>query len=482
MKNKIKVGIFALLFAVCVTAFSLTSLGGAPASANSARTYYSGVNSSGLIITTEECPIVVDSEMLTFDIETDDERFWQYDCGGKVTAKYTFRNPADYTVNVGLLFSAGFVSKKANDKGRDYSSVTANGVDVKMTPRYTYKHKDREDFDYAKDMQLLRDDCIKQGIYSADLSVHKYICDVHSTGQVARLDLSRYGGMTVSNATSCGYSSNRKLTFSLDAESETTYYKRVTIYFIGVDIEESFGYYYDVDIENGNLGSAVTYYDTSLEEECTGSVYIATKDEITYFDMIKELKAERSAYLDITDVDLYNVMVAKRCDKKKWETEPSDWTFDDYMDLGSDLICWYEYDLSFAPGETIINEVTAPLYPDVYTGSDPKAYTFNYYLSPAKTWASFGDLTIRINTSHYVKEPSLEGFKKYDGYYEYVGKGLPDCELKFTTCALYYPKYTGHTSLTWIIIVGVIILTTAVALTIIAILLTKRSKRRKKTN
>ena len=40
-----------------------------PASANSAMTWWEGTESSGAIIAGKECPIVVERELLTFDIQ-----------------------------------------------------------------------------------------------------------------------------------------------------------------------------------------------------------------------------------------------------------------------------------------------------------------------------------------------------------------------------------------------------------------------------
>ncbi len=446
MKRKIEAVAFALLFAICVTAFSLTSLGGAPASANSAMTYFEGVDSSGVLLTTEDCPIVVDSEELTFDIQIDKEKFNQYDCGGKVTAKYAFRNPADYTADVGLLFPIGFVCDEPDEATKEYMNITVNGDSIDKRIRYSYKVNDGNyNFNYSEDVKLLSDECIERGKYDQDLEVYKYVCDVHSTGRAVRFYLSNYDGIAVGNATKSEEQYGGVLTFELDEESDTAdksksaYYKRVTVYFIGADIGNDMYKYSDVDIDNDNLGSAVRYYDTmSFEKERTGSVRIVSQDRITYFDMIKEM-SDYSAISGISDIDLHNAIVAKHNNSKSaWRRD--NWTFDDYMDLGSDLICWYEYDLSFAPGETIINEVTAPLYPDVdynykTNAHEDNQYTYNYFLSPAKTWKSFGSLKITINTSLYMIKPSLDGFEKYDGYYEYVGNGLPNGELKFTVTA-----------------------------------------------
>jgi len=73
-------------------------------SANSVQSWWSGTDSTGAIITSENCPLIVEKEVLTFDINelpqghyfTMDE-FLSYT--GKVTAQYSFYNPAEYKVD-----------------------------------------------------------------------------------------------------------------------------------------------------------------------------------------------------------------------------------------------------------------------------------------------------------------------------------------------------------------------------------------------
>lgn len=101
------------ILAVDVCAVMLSSaLGTISVWANSAQTYWEGADSAGAVITDENCPIVVEHELLTFDISD----FPQNDYGSeeecldysaKVTAQYTFYNPADYTVTAKLVFPFG---------------------------------------------------------------------------------------------------------------------------------------------------------------------------------------------------------------------------------------------------------------------------------------------------------------------------------------------------------------------------------------
>ena len=65
--------------------------------ANSAQRHWSGTDSTGALVKDKNCPLVVDKELLTFDVQefpnnyyNSTEEFLAYT--GKVTAEYTFRN------------------------------------------------------------------------------------------------------------------------------------------------------------------------------------------------------------------------------------------------------------------------------------------------------------------------------------------------------------------------------------------------------
>ena len=80
--------------------------------ANSAQRHWSGTDSSGALVKDKSCPLAVDKELLTFDVQelpknfySGTEDFLAYT--GRVTAEYTFCNPADYAVTATLVFSFG---------------------------------------------------------------------------------------------------------------------------------------------------------------------------------------------------------------------------------------------------------------------------------------------------------------------------------------------------------------------------------------
>ena len=96
------------------------------------------------------------------------------------------------------------------------------------------------------------------------------------------------------------------------------------------------------------------------------------------------------------------------------------------------LMRWYEYTLTPEPGQTLTNTVTAPLYPSFDKEYAPSIYSYTYLLSPAKTWARFGELKIEVNTPYYMTENNQGGFSGTEKGYELTLPGLPEKELTFT--------------------------------------------------
>lgn len=100
-------------------------------------------------------------------------------------------------------------------------------------------------------------------------------------------------------------------------------------------------------------------------------------------------------------------------------------------DFTDKLFRWYEYDLTFEPGERLTNVVTAPIYPSIDGTYTPYVYTYTYLLSPAKKWADFCSLDITINTPLYLTDSAVSGFSKTENGYTASFDKLPENELVF---------------------------------------------------
>ena len=135
MKKKITAGVLLILLlaGVCIQ----------PAYANSAQRHWRGTDGTGAVVTGEDCPIVVDKELLTFDVQEfpeqyypDTDSFLAYT--GKVTAEYIFRNPANYAVTATLVFPFGNLPHYGE---YIYDRATGRPVDVSDTLKYGVKNQ-----------------------------------------------------------------------------------------------------------------------------------------------------------------------------------------------------------------------------------------------------------------------------------------------------------------------------------------------------
>ena len=174
---------------LCILAvFSMT------VSANSAQTHWVGVSATGVLVNEENCPIEVEHEVLTFNIQefpanyySTQEEFLAYEA--TVTAEYTFVNPADFAVTATPAFPFG----NAPDYGEDYRDgadigkygIRINGSDTDVVLRHTYSHPNDE-FELERDLMMLQDGFADDPFYSEALGVTKY------TYQTKGVDLEAY--------------------------------------------------------------------------------------------------------------------------------------------------------------------------------------------------------------------------------------------------------------------------------------------------
>lgn len=472
--------ILSILLCVLLTA----ALCAPSVSANSAQTNWSGTSSVGTLIREEDCPLTVQKEVLTLDAPefpqsyySSVEEFLAYP--GSVTAEYTFYNPADYTVTATLAFPFGrapdyshrydpdWARSEAWVDGENYG-VAIDGEPIDAVLRYTLAPFDAQ-FDVEADLSRLRNEYREDWFYSPNLPVTEYTYTVtNAPGPEASLTFhSWFGGSgaktRVYSPNLCGMSGDEENGVDVDVfPSDDTHTFR--LYVMGEPLDED-----PVWHPNWNAES-------SLSQE---PGYALTTRSMTFEDFVMTDFPED---LSISKTDWYNAVL------EKFQSAGSfgviDW-FESYTDLSSSLMRWYEYELTLAPGETLTNTVTAPLYPDIDTSYEPPIYRYTYLLSPAKTWAGFGSLYIFINTPYEITESSPDGFQKTEEGYSLSLPGLPEEELTFTLCAEKSPKnisYGGRSILFFFLfrvlpVLFILLFLAAVAVPLI-LFLYKRRKRK----
>lgn len=424
---------FVLLWRTLFLALLLPMMLTIPASANSAQTHWSGVDSAGAIVRQERSPVVVEKELLTFDVqEFPDNHYSDLDSylaySGKVTAEYTFYNPADYAVTAKLLFPFGsepaYISNEYYGRDVEKYDILIDGKPIEKTMRYTLS-SGFDQFDLETDLALLHDEYVEDAFYALDLPVFKYVF------MPSGVDTETYG------AADAGFDMvrddpQRRIYFvdqnglhtqddgDLRVHTGVDNGEPITVYVIGKDYDEfpEWKFYQDGGVEDG--------------EEIGGTMRLESREEQTFRDLAMSKWDEGSG---VSEVDWYNAVVAML-------TGSSDatgsnlhlWEFGSF-DLSTYLMRWYAYEITLEPGQRTVNTVTAPIYPDINGRYKPPIYTYTYLLSPAQTWAEFGTLDIVVNTPFFViKDGSTVALEKTDSGYTAHLNGLPEGELTFILC------------------------------------------------
>ena len=423
---------------MCVT-LMLSCIAALPISANSAQMHWEGVSSTGAIISDGDCPIVVEKELLTFDIDSFPQEYYSnvedyLAYTGKVSAEYTFYNPADYTVTARLLFPFGtqpmYASSYDSESGtrRDHADtekydVTVNGEAVEKTLRYTLSDRNVQ-FDLTKDLALLHNGFVEDDFYSPDLPVTMYFYTVSG------VDTVEYPAATAAFDISENDYPNSRL--YLEGQSGSHYQKRTNAQRMGIDAENGqkivmwvigepltkpleWLFYENGGVEDKQrIDGVMTLYETKT----------STFREFAQMGWFEE-------HTTVSESDWYNAKVALLKDAEATSFGSMLYLWHARLDAPT-LMRWYEYDITLEPGERIVNTVTAPIYPAIDLEYEPDIYEYTYLLSPATTWKEFGELKIVVNTPYFVTESSLEGFEKTEGGYILMRNGLPEGELIFT--------------------------------------------------
>lgn len=436
------------------------------ADANSAQRYFEGIDSTGALVTMENCPIVVDKEDLDFYIEYSDDAPSRDDIYyaarfGYVTATYTFRNPSENTINMDVVFPYGYAPK--NDKIVEKEcSVKVDGEDVAWKKRYTLKEYYR--FNAVDDMQLIKDGFDQDEYFYTDKKVYKYVYSVNDDVNGRKLEF-QFASSSDRKIVTDYYSYSGSSTLYVDTVGK----QELTFYVIGEDLD------------------LAACEETVINEQKGGHLTLVSRTEQTFGDELAFINRPKDS--DISDVDWYNALSSK-FDYVRNVTvfSPQYLTvlgIDGYNG-GYELFRWCQYTLSIAPGQSVVNAVTVPLFPSVDVHYDPDVYEFTYYLSPATTWAGFKDLTVNIHTNGYVLKYQDKGFEKVDGKYTYHTDTLPSGELTFKVCKEEKPTTQyGRTFSSVIILLAKVIgfgvlLPVSIALRVIVIIVIVKAVKRKK--
>ena len=422
---------------VIITVLLLSVVFIQPTHANSAQRHWSGTDSTGALVKDKNCPLVVDKELLTFDVQefpknyyNNIEEFLAYT--GKVTAEYTFRNPADYTVTATLVFPFGnlphygeYIYDSPTDKYTAASDtekygVTVDGKSIGAAVRHTLKDRGTP-FSLDMDMLKLTDGYIADNFFRPDLPVWVQQYSVEGISAENQAATAAFVLREDSSKTRVLWEEKSGIATLKDGIRISGWTKTgdtLTVYIFG---------------EPPKDGIAWSLYENgACEKKTDGNITLKHSEQMTFRDFAFREYDNNSG---ISESDWYNAQVAfLNAGSEEWRqggiyTEKSAFS----------LMRWYEYTLTLEPGQTLTNTVTASLYPAIDAGYTPSIYTYNYLLSPAKTWAQFGELKIVVNTPYYMTENNQGSFLRTEKGYELTLPGLPEKELTFTLSKSEHP-------------------------------------------
>lgn len=462
---------------VLLLMFSLLAV---PASANSAQMQWRGTNATGAIVTGENCPLIVEHELLTFDIGQFPESYYRevsdyLSYSGSVTAEYTFYNPADYSVDATLVFpfgaipDYGHIRDSETDKMLRFSDtekydITVDGAAIDRSLRHTLTLWNGQ-FEPDEDMAKLHDRFMDDPFYSPDMLVTCY------TYTPSAVDMETYRAASAAFLLSAdpaktkvymeGQNGGKLLEDAVQMEGWVNLDEPFVVNVIGEPLEQMPDWKF---YENG-----------ACEKEIDGTMTLVGTETMTLREFALQEYDEASGILDY---DWYNAFVSA-LNYFEWEYGAIHST-EIGVDISDRLMRWYEYKISIGPGERIVNTVTAPIYPDIDSRYEPPIYEYTYLLSPAQTWAEFGTLDIVVNTPYYMTVSGPEGFQYNNPGYELHLTGLPEGELTFTLCAEQTPKKPVYNSgiPTDVLLIGA----TALMAIIVIVVFARRGRKRDRGN
>ena len=471
VKNYCATGISILLL------FSLLCV---PASANSAQTQWRGTDATGAIVADEDCPIVVEHELLTFDIGQFPDSYYRevseyLAYSGSVTAEYTFYNPSDYNVEATLVFpfgaipDYGLIRDRETDELLRYSdtekyTIAVDGNTVDRTLRHTLALWG-DQFELDKDMAKLHDGFMDDPFYSPDMTVTRY------TYTPSNVDTETYNAANAAFILSAdpiktrvymeGQNGGKLLDNAVQMEGWVDLDEPFVVNVIGEPLEQMPDWKF---YENG-----------ACEDEIDGTMTLTNTETTTLKEFLLQ---DHDPASDILDYDWYNAMITAM-HYFEWEYGAVSST-ELGFDISDRLMRWYEYEISIGPGERIVNTVMAPIYPDINSRYEPPIFEYTYLLSPAQTWAEFGNLDIVVNTPYYMTVSGPEGFQYNNPGYELHLTGLPEGELTFTLCAEAEPKAPSAMGYVYpeVLLIGAAVLMAIVVVVVFA----RRGRKRSRGN
>ncbi len=411
-------GFFAATVALLAV---MMSAGGVkiPASAGAAPMYFPATPCVGVLSEDRSAEVV--RERLSLSVPAlpqgymTEEAFGAY--SASFTAEYEFRNPTSEPLSLRLLFPFGARPEylmRYDENGRpagyfddvDRYGVTVNGEAVAARMRYTYFPYGSE-FTRAE-LDKLFPEKTADDFYTDDLKCHTHVFDVTTENAEERLL-----ELTLS------YNPARtRLVF--DAERAIRESGYLVVHFRLENAPMLLCAGDDAKIVRARVVERDGYWDASARKEAEAEI-AEHPGETTFGEYVA---SRRPA--EVGEADWFQVAADYFRHRTNYEGYFVDSLTGDGPLVGDgELLRWYDYTLEIPAGGTAASAVSGPLYPGVWGG----CAHYECLLTPAREWASFGELAVTVETDLTLSDCSLD-LLKTDAGYEYSHDGLPLSELE----------------------------------------------------
>lgn len=397
-------------------------------SANSGPVYWQGYPSSEVMVIQKDSPLIVKKEELLFDFSDTDDSY--YTISGKVTAAYDMINPTDKIQSVEMAFP--FVEALA-DLSLDDIVITADGNELpfkiyigdKVDNRKYDRQADNSDiFDFSTIISTITDEPYRADNFDQDEKGKLYTIHIKPTTE-QRINFAVSFNMDHENTKILTKGFNRYEREGEKARIAAWCYepKTLEILVLGKDIEFNFAAYTDGDLSDKTNLYEYELYSQDVELKQHLMDYIKNNSDVNN-DMI-------------SDIQLYN-MYAEFLDKNLTQNmgicPEEDLSQAEHLERIFIMTYTLEFSSNSQRKVSVSYKTTGTM--DMTQTATP-LYTFDYILNPAKHWAEFQDLHIKIippQEAPYIVNSSIE-FERSSNVYTATLTQLPEDDLSFTLYA-----------------------------------------------
>ena len=401
-----------------------------PLTARAGRQWVRGGRyATGVFPDEEGCPIVAEQVNLTFDTLRRDEE--TENTQGFITAEYTLRNPTEDTVRVRMFYPFGSIP----------SDIQVDGEPLAPTLRHSYLDYS-EAFSIEQRRLWIIDGWAEDSFYDPEMTVTRYTYHIQP-GDSMEGEFALVADDKVQVTCSVDPENTRvHLDPVLRAESTDGTLVLTTDFRHGTHVGEGRNfclYVIGAPLKTDPVWSA---YDSggSEHEALDVSTELVSTEQIP----LKELFCMHKGTMGrVSQTDWYNAVLHKVRENDSGEGYLG-WY--DVLDVSEDLMRWYEYELTFQPGQSLVNTVTVPLHPSVDEKTEPYKYGYTYQFSAEQRWAFCGPVNVTVNTPFYMLDTNQEGFEKTETGYRLTLERLPEGELTFRLCESEHPEFVAPTT------------------------------------